>query len=79
MRHMAYGCTHPTRTCLGLRHEPRTLCAPSPNSHECNCPPCDPGSLQTFTREIQHKGWMGGWLMPQVRTGDRGRAALPGS
>lgn len=21
---------------------------------------------QTFTRDIQHKGWIGGWLMPQV-------------
>ncbi len=23
--------------------------------------------LECFQRHIQHKGWMGGWLMPQVR------------
>ena len=23
--------------------------------------------LETYTRHIQHKGWLGGWLLPQVR------------
>ena len=22
--------------------------------------------LETYTRHIQHKGWLGGWLLPQV-------------
>ncbi|KAG2491434.1 hypothetical protein HYH03_010220 [Edaphochlamys debaryana] len=24
--------------------------------------------LETFTREIQHKGWLGGWLLPQEKS-----------
>jgi hypothetical protein len=23
--------------------------------------------LETFIKQIMHKGWLGGWLMPQVR------------
>lgn len=22
--------------------------------------------LETFIQQIQHKGWLGGWLLPQV-------------
>lgn len=25
--------------------------------------------LETFIKQIQHKGWLGGWLLPQVRVG----------
>jgi hypothetical protein len=23
--------------------------------------------LETFTKQVQHKGWLGGWLLPQVK------------
>lgn len=32
--------------------------------------------LETFQRHIQHKGWIGGWLLPQVWGGGRRTGGL---
>jgi len=33
--------------------------------------------LETFQRYIQHRGWLGGWLLPQVPPAPAAIGALP--
>jgi hypothetical protein len=35
--------------------------------------------LETFQRYIQHRGWLGGWLLPQVPPAPAVGGALPGA
>lgn len=45
---------------------------PTPQKRTCvvSYPPPPPSDwidgLETFIQQIQHKGWLGGWLLPQV-------------
>lgn len=43
-----------------LRRYPGPNCFAIPGNHDWI------DGLETFIKQIQHKGWLGGWLMPQV-------------
>ena len=60
---------------------PRRLCQKAEALRGYEGPSCFmvPGNhdwidgLETFQRHVQHKGWLGGWLLPQVGARAGGR------